>query len=98
MIEAGLRSAYLLFNRSTTRIKELKKLQGIYGKIQFPTSIVEIRWISKFQAVEALTNPTTMVLMFDVPTCEEEVTIISKPKLLGLFVEIGVPKSTRQRN
>ena len=44
--------AYLLFNRSNPRVKDLKRLQAVFGRVILPKALHEIKWISKLDCVE----------------------------------------------
>ena len=53
-VEACMRAAHGVFTRSIVRRAAFNELENVFGKIYIPRSVIDIRWIPKFLALETL--------------------------------------------
>ncbi|KAF4653155.1 hypothetical protein FOL47_010667, partial [Perkinsus chesapeaki] len=63
-IERSLRIVYNIFNRSGQRRKELKRLEGEFGRLVIPAALQDVRWLSKLQCLDIFYSSKDAIAAF----------------------------------
>ena len=63
-VEDALRYCHFLFNRSAVRRKHFRNMEKEFGRILIPKALIDIRWLSKLDAIEAMVTSREALVQF----------------------------------